>query len=37
MVGYSGVEGVIYRAWVKILEQTESGELVIVWSPETPD
>lgn len=35
MVGYSGVEGVVYRAWTKILEQTESGELVIVWSPES--
>lgn len=34
MVGYSGVEGVVYRAWTKILEQTESGELIIVWSPE---
>ncbi|OCF31385.1 hypothetical protein I316_06990 [Kwoniella heveanensis BCC8398] len=33
MVGYSGVEGVIYRAWVRILEQTESGELIVVWSP----
>lgn len=33
MVGYSGVEGVIYRAWMRILEQTESGELVVVWSP----
>ncbi|WWC64148.1 uncharacterized protein I303_106756 [Kwoniella dejecticola CBS 10117] len=33
MIGYSGVEGVIYRAWVRILEQTESGELIIVWSP----
>ncbi|WWD06624.1 hypothetical protein V865_004717 [Kwoniella europaea PYCC6329] len=33
MIGYGGVEGVIYRAWVRILEQTESGELVIVWSP----
>ncbi|WWC73210.1 uncharacterized protein I206_107176 [Kwoniella pini CBS 10737] len=33
MLGYSGVEGVIYRAWVRILEQTESGELIIVWSP----
>lgn len=37
MIGYSGVEGVIYRAWMKILEQTESGELIIVWSPETDD
>jgi len=35
MVGYSGVEGVVYRAWTKILEQTESGELIIVWSPES--
>jgi hypothetical protein len=34
MVGYGGVEGVVYRAWSKILDQTESGELVIVWSPE---
>lgn len=34
MVGYAGVEGVVYRAWTKILEQTESGELIIVWSPE---
>ncbi|WVW79220.1 hypothetical protein I302_101186 [Kwoniella bestiolae CBS 10118] len=33
MTGYGGVEGVIYRAWVRILEQTESGELIIVWSP----
>lgn len=33
MVGYDGVEGVVYRAWTSILEQTESGELVIVWSP----
>ncbi|WWC91330.1 uncharacterized protein L201_006273 [Kwoniella dendrophila CBS 6074] len=33
MTGYGGVEGVIYRAWIKILEQTESGELIIVWSP----
>lgn len=33
MTGYGGVEGVIYRAWLSILEQTESGELVIVWSP----
>ncbi|WVR09152.1 hypothetical protein IAU60_006214 [Kwoniella sp. DSM 27419] len=33
MTGYSGVEGVIYRSWVRILEQTESGELVVVWSP----
>lgn len=33
MVGYDGVEGVVYRAWNTILEQTESGELVIVWSP----
>lgn len=32
MVGYEGVEGVVYRAWASILEQTESGELVIVWS-----
>ncbi|KAK8843403.1 hypothetical protein IAR55_007060 [Kwoniella newhampshirensis] len=32
MVGYAGVEGVIYRAWTRILEQTESGELIIVWS-----
>lgn len=36
MVGYDGVEGVVYRAWTSILEQTESGELIIVWSaPET--
>lgn len=34
MAGYAGVEGVIYRAFTKILEQTESGELIIVWSPE---
>ena len=34
MVGYSGVEGVVYRAWTRILEQTESGELIVVWSPE---
>jgi hypothetical protein len=33
MVGYDGVEGVVYRAWNSILEQTESGQLVIVWSP----
>jgi hypothetical protein len=33
MTGYAGVEGVVYRAWMAILEQTESGELVIVWSP----
>ncbi|WVQ81449.1 hypothetical protein IAT38_003573 [Cryptococcus sp. DSM 104549] len=33
MTGYGGVEGVIYRAWTRILEQTESGELVVVWSP----
>ena len=33
MTGYAGVEGVVYRAWLAILEQTESGELVIVWSP----
>ena len=33
MVGYAGVEGVVYRAWTAILEQTESGELVVVWSP----
>lgn len=33
MVGYDGVEGVVYRAWNTILEQTESGELVVVWSP----
>lgn len=32
MVGYEGVEGVVYRSWMTILEQTESGELVIVWS-----
>ncbi|TXT08752.1 hypothetical protein VHUM_02880 [Vanrija humicola] len=32
LVGYDGVEGVVYRAWLRILEQTESGELVIVWS-----
>lgn len=34
MVGYAGVETVVYRAWQNILEQTESGQLVIVWSPE---
>ena len=33
MTGYGGVEGVVYRAWMSILEQTDSGELVIVWSP----
>lgn len=33
MVGYDGVEGVVYRAWTAILEQTESGELLIMWSP----
>ncbi|KAI9636675.1 uncharacterized protein MKK02DRAFT_25746 [Dioszegia hungarica] len=32
LVGYAGVEGVVYRAWMRILEQTESGELVVVWS-----
>lgn len=32
MVGYEGVEGVVYQAWTTILEQTESGELVVVWS-----
>jgi hypothetical protein len=34
MIGYDGVEGVVYRAWTRVLEQTESGELVVVWSPE---
>lgn len=33
LVGYAGVEGVVYRGWTRILEQTESGELVVVWSP----
>jgi len=33
MIGYAGVEGVIYRAWMRILEQTESGEVIIIWSP----
>lgn len=33
MIGYAGVEGVVYRAWMSILDQTESGELVVVWSP----
>jgi hypothetical protein len=33
MVGYKGVEGVVYRAWTRVLEQTESGEMVVVWSP----
>lgn len=33
MVGYAGVEGVVYRAWMRVLEQTESGEIVVVWSP----
>lgn len=33
MTGYAGVEGVVYRAWTSILEQTESGELIVVWSP----
>ncbi|CAK9786819.1 hypothetical protein CC85DRAFT_288248 [Cutaneotrichosporon oleaginosum] len=37
MVGYEGVEGVVYRAWMTILEQTESGELVVVWSPPEKD
>lgn len=32
LIGYAGVEGVVYRAWTRILEQTESGELVVVWS-----
>ena len=32
--GYSGVEGVVYRAWTRILEQTDSGELIVLWSPE---
>lgn len=32
MTGYDGVEGVVYRAWSEILDQTESGEMVIVWS-----
>ncbi|ORY26236.1 maintenance of telomere capping protein 1 [Naematelia encephala] len=34
MIGYGGVEGVVYRAWTRILEQTESGEMVVVWSPD---
>ncbi|ODO01649.1 hypothetical protein I350_06473 [Cryptococcus amylolentus CBS 6273] len=33
MQGYAGVEGVIYRAWARILEQTDSGELIVIWSP----
>ena len=33
MTGYAGVESVVYKAWTNILEQTESGELVVVWSP----
>lgn len=33
MIGYSGVETVIYRAWMRVLEQTESGEVIIIWSP----
>lgn len=37
MVGYEGVEGVVYRSWMTILEQTESGELVVVWSPPEKD
>lgn len=37
MVGYEGVEGVVYRSWMTILEQTESGELVVVWSPPETD
>lgn len=38
MIGYAGVEGVVYRAWTRILEQTESGELVVVWSaPESAE
>ena len=36
MIGYAGVEGVVYRAWTRILEQTESGELIVVWSPSSP-
>ena len=36
MSGYSGVEGVVYRAWTKVLEQTESGELIVMWSAENP-
>ncbi|ORX39066.1 maintenance of telomere capping protein 1 [Kockovaella imperatae] len=36
MSGYAGVEGVVYRAWTKILEQTESGELIVMWSAEDP-
>jgi len=33
MIGYAGVEGVVYRAWTRILEQTQSGELIVIWSP----
>ncbi|WVQ75399.1 hypothetical protein IAR50_005019 [Cryptococcus sp. DSM 104548] len=33
MEGYAGVEGVIYRSWARILEQTDSGELIVIWSP----
>jgi len=33
MTGYAGVEGVVYRAWTRILEQTQSGELIVIWSP----
>jgi len=33
MTGYGGVEGVVYRAWMKILEQTETGEMIVIWSP----
>jgi hypothetical protein len=34
MIGYDGVEGVVYRAWTRVLEQTESGELIVIWSPD---
>ncbi|KAK4684566.1 hypothetical protein P7C73_g5605, partial [Tremellales sp. Uapishka_1] len=37
MIGYSGVEGVVYRAWMHVLEQTESGELIVIWSPSSGD
>ena len=23
----------MYRAWTRILEQTESGEMIVIWSP----
>jgi hypothetical protein len=29
MVGYVGVEYVVYRAWMKIMEQVEGGDVVV--------